>query len=354
MKRFTTGLIAALLAAAAVAGALSGCAGGAAASPPNPRVVEAYTSGEISRWSPVRIVFTEPVGGEQGTAVAPGSLELSPRVRGAAIWVDPWTVELTPDEPLRAGEVYEARFDPGALVAVATGGRRRMTTKLEPFSFDFRVVPQELDVEPLGLTIVDPAHPELMEFRADVLLSDVTDPGTVRDALSVTHDGSRFDFVVDGGKPAKRFTLRVPNVARQERGGELVVKWNAGRGEAARGSFSWPVPSRDSFEVLGVRSVVDRERYVEVTFSQPLEEGQNLAGLISAPGVDDVQVSARSNRARLYSAGGWPATATLVVGASVQSMIGQALAQSVSREVTFPTEKPRVRFVGDGVIIPTS
>ncbi|MFW6290984.1 MAG: alpha-2-macroglobulin family protein [Spirochaetota bacterium] len=354
MKRFTTGLIAALVAAATVAGALSGCAGGAAASPPNPRVVEAYTSGEISRWSPVRIVFTEPVGGEQGTAVAPGSLELSPRVRGEAIWVDPWTVELTPDEPLRAGEVYEARFDPGALVAVATGGRRRMTTKLDPFSFDFRVVPQELDVEPLGLTIVDPAHPELMEFRADVLLSDVTDPGTVRDALSVTHDGSRFDFVVDGGKPAKRFTLRVPNVARQERGGELVVKWNAGRGEAARGSFSWPVPARDSFEVLGVRSVVDRERYVEVTFSQPLDEGQNFAGLISAPGVDDVQVSARSNRARLYSAGGWPATATLVVGASVQSMIGQALAQSVSREVTFPTEKPRVRFVGDGVIIPTS
>ncbi|MFW5745132.1 MAG: alpha-2-macroglobulin family protein, partial [Spirochaetota bacterium] len=353
MKRFTTGLIASLLAAAAVAGALSGCAGGTAASPPNPRVVEAFTTGEISRWSPVRLVFTEPVGGEEGTVVHDDALALSPRVRGEAIWADAWTIVFTPEEPLRAGEVYEARFDPRVFATDATH-RGASAITLEPFSFDFRVVPQELDIEPRGLTIVEPRNPALMEFRADVIVSDVTDPQTVREAFSVSHDGSQIDFVVDGAKPASRFTLRVPNVARQERASELLVKWNAGRDEAARGSFTWPVPARDSFEVLGVRSVVDDDQYVEVTFSEPLDGEQNLAGLLRAEGVDDLKTSVRSNRVRLYSANGWPASATLVVAASVHSMIGQALAQSVSREVSFPSEKPRVRFVGDGVIIPTS
>lgn len=346
MKRFATGLIASLLAAAAAVGVLAGCAGDVASSLPNPRVVEAFTTGEISRWSSVRIVFTEPVGEEQGTVVPEATLGFSPRIRGEGIWVDPWTIEFTPEKPLRAGQAYEARFEPGALVASAA--------TLEPFAFDFRVVPQELDVEPHGLTIVEPGNPNLMEFRAEVMFSDVTEPRTAREAFSVSYEGSELDLVIDGGKPAKTFTLRVPNVARQEQPSELVVKWNAGRDDAARGSFTWAVPARDAFEVLGARPVVDREQYVELTFSQPLDDEQNLAGLISARGVDDVQVSVRSNRARLYSAGGWPATATLVVGASVQSMIGQTLAQAVSREVSFPTEKPRVRFVGDGVIIPTT
>ena len=352
MKRFTTRLVVSLFVAAVAGGLLGGCAGGTAFSPPNPRVVEAFTTGEISRWSPIRIVFTEPVGGEHGTVVPQTALELSPRVRGEAIWADAWTIELTPDEPLRAGEVYEARFDPRALAAGAT--QRGASARLEPFSFDFRVVPQELDVEPRGLTIVEPGNPALMEFRADVIVSDVTDPETVREAFSVSHDGSQIDFVVDGGKPAKRFALRVSNVARQERASELLVKWNAGRDEAARGSFTWSVPARGSFEVLDVRSVVDDDQYVEVTFSEPLDAEQNLAGLLRAEGVEDLRTSVRSNRVRLYSANGWPASATLFVAASVQSMIGQALAQSVSREVSFPSEKPRVRFVGDGVIIPTS
>ncbi len=327
-------------------GLIVGCAGDTAFSPPNPRAVEAFTSGEISRWSDVKIVFTEPIGHEAGTVAPDGLVRFSPGIRGEAVWADPWTVEFTPSEPLRAGQQYDARFDPSAL---GEGNR-----SIDPFSFVFRAVPQEIDVEPEGLAIVDPGNPAVMEFRATVRFSDATDPKQASEAFSVVHEGSPVDFVIDGAKPATSFTLRVPNLARQDGPSELLVKWDAGREARARGELVAKVPARDSFEVLSVRPVVDHEQYVEVSFSQPLDEKQNLAGLISSDRVADVQIAVRSNRARLYAGANWPELSTLVIASSVRSMLGQVLAESVSRSVAFPTEKPRVRFIGDGVIIPTS
>jgi len=336
----TAALVSGLLAVVA------GCAGDTAYSPPNPRVVEAFTSGEISRWSDVKIVFTEPIGHAAGTLAPDGLISFSPGVRGEAVWVDPWTVEFRPSDPLRSGQQYDARFEPSAL-----GGS---APRLEPFTFVFRAVPQEIDVEPQGLSIVDPANPAIMEFRSTVRFSDVVELDDARDAFSVTHEGSVVDFVVDGGQAASSFTLRVPNIARQTASSELVVKWDAGREERARGQLVSHVPARESFEVLSVRPVVDQEHYVEVSFSQPLDDRQNLAGLISSDGLDDVQIAVRSNRARLYAGSNWPEVSTLMIASSVRSMLGQVLAESVSRSVVFPTEKPRVRFIGDGVIIPTS
>ncbi|HKJ85480.1 MAG TPA: hypothetical protein VKA06_05360, partial [Spirochaetia bacterium] len=323
-----------------------GCAGDTAFSPPNPRAVEAFTSGEISRWSDVKIVFTEPIGHEAGTVAPEELVRFIPGIRGEAVWADPWTLEFKPSEPLRAGQQYDARFAPASLGDGTHG--------LEPFTFAFRAVPQEIDVEPEGLAIVDPGNPAIMEFRATVRFSDVVEHAEARDAFSVTHEGAAVDFVVDGGQTASSFTLRVPNIARQPGASELVVAWDAGREERARGRLVSRVPARDSFEVLSVRPVVDQEQYVEVSFSQPLDERQNLAGLISSDRVDDVQIAVRSNRARLYAGASWPEASTLMIASSVRSMLGQVLAESVSRSVAFPTEKPRVRFIGDGVIIPTS
>lgn len=359
MNRTTRGLALALIAAVAVATMLGGCVGPEAFDPPDPRSVEAFTSGEISRWSTVKVVFTEPIGGEAGTLVPGGVIDVSPRVRGDAVWADPWTLELVPDEPLRAGVEYSVRFDPRPLGTAPSGARRTPETApggraIDAFSFAFRVVPQELDLEPAGLYIVEPDNPDVMEYRATARFSDITDPEDARAAFTVRHDGTPIDFVVDGGSPARSFAIRVPAVARQDRPSDLVVAWKAGRADAARGAITQPVPPRGRFEVLAVRPVVEGEQYVEVVFSQPLDEDQNLAGIISATNGNDVQASVRSNRVRLYSAAGWPTNATVVVASSVRSMMGQALATTVTRSVSFPTENPRVRFVGDGVIIPTS
>ena len=323
----------------AVLAALLSCAGASQSAAPDPRVVEAFTSGEISRWSPVKVVFATPIGGENGTVAAPGMIEFLPRIRGEAVWADPWTLEVVPEQPLRAGQEYKATVTP---------------PEADSFQFAFRVVGQEIDLEPHGLYIVEPNNPELMEFRATLSFSDIVEPDDARKVIAARQNGSEIDLVIDGTAPDRSFALRIPNVARQDASSELVIRWNGGRGDRARGEISWDVPARDSFEILSVRPVVDHEQYVEVLFSEPLDERQNLAGLISSEDVPDLDISVRSNRARLYSPGDWPQLASVLVSAQIRSAMGQLLAQAVTRQVAFPTELPRVRFVGEGVIIPTS
>lgn len=353
MKLRVNGLVAPAIALVVLASLVS-CAATSDGSPPNPRVVEAFTSGEISRWSPVKVVFAQPVGADAGTVAAEGLLEFSPRIRGEAVWTDAWTLELTPESPLRAGQEYVATVDPAVTSGSGSSSGAAALAGIEPFTFSFLVIPESIDVEPAGLYIVEPTEPELMEFRATISFSDLVDPEEVEKAFSVSHEGSEIDFSIVGAGPDRVFDLRVPNVSRQDEESELLVRWNGGREEAVRGSIGWSVPARESFEVLSVRPVVDHEQYVEVIFSEPLDESQNLAGLISSGEIDDLQVSVRSNRARLYSASPWPQMAGVLVSAQIRSAVGQLLAQAVTRQVTFPTELPRVRFVGEGVIIPTS
>ena len=59
---------------------IGACAGPRGRTLPDPRVVEAFTSGEISRWSSIQVVFTEPVGQDAGTVVEESILTFSPRI----------------------------------------------------------------------------------------------------------------------------------------------------------------------------------------------------------------------------------------------------------------------------------
>ena len=82
-------LILALLIATLLA--VTGCAGREAYSLPDPQRVEAFTSGEISRWSSIKVVFTRPVGRDQGTLLSEPVFHFAPAIRGVARWADPWT-----------------------------------------------------------------------------------------------------------------------------------------------------------------------------------------------------------------------------------------------------------------------
>ncbi|TVQ27662.1 MAG: hypothetical protein EA382_03180, partial [Spirochaetaceae bacterium] len=334
-----------------IAMVIASCAGDVSGTPaaPNPRVVEGFTSGEISRWSPIRIAFAEPVGAREQTSTieagrgAGDILSFTPAIAGSARWVDAWTLEFAPDAPLRAGQRYRAAYRPSEALKPVT----------EPFEFDFLVVPDSVDLEPAGLRIVDARNPRVMEFHGVLTFADSTTIETARAGISVKHHGAQVAFVIDPGPTPAVYRIRVPGIIRQERESRMEIAWRYGRDAATRGSHAIAIPPTDEFDLIGVRIVSDGDRHVELSFSQPLDESQNPAGLFQVDGVE-VSAAVRSNQVRLYAPAGWPQVASVVVNSAVRSAVGQVLAQRVVRPVAFPTEKPRVRFVGGGVIVPTS
>ncbi len=127
--RHRLGSLACLLAAAvAMAGCSSSCARSRA---PRERgeltevekaTIAAFTSGTISRESPIRVAFHEPLARPEqvGAPLSPSPFRFEPAIAGTAVWAAPDRIEFRPKDRLPDGQAYAARLD----LALALPGRQ--------------------------------------------------------------------------------------------------------------------------------------------------------------------------------------------------------------------------------------
>src|SRR5512136_1684412 len=82
-------------------------------------VVAAFTSGTISRESPIRVAFQEALARPEqvGAPLDASPFQFEPRIKGTAVWAAPDRVEFRPAERLPDGQTYAASLDLTALYA---------------------------------------------------------------------------------------------------------------------------------------------------------------------------------------------------------------------------------------------
>jgi hypothetical protein len=75
--------------------------------------IAAFTSGTISRESPVRVAFHEALATPEqlGAPLEPSPFRFEPRIKGTAVWTAPDRIEFRPAERLPDGEAYAASLD---------------------------------------------------------------------------------------------------------------------------------------------------------------------------------------------------------------------------------------------------
>ena len=94
--------------------------------------VYAYTSGTISRETPVRVRLTSGIvkPEEVGKNVENGIFSLTPSVSGTAIWEDPQTIRFTPEKEFASGQTYVASVQLRKVF-------KNVPADAEVFEFDF-------------------------------------------------------------------------------------------------------------------------------------------------------------------------------------------------------------------------
>jgi hypothetical protein len=103
-------------------------------------VVAAFTSGTISRESPVRVALHDAVARPEqvGAPLDASPFRFEPRIPGTAVWAAPDRIEFRPAERLPAGQTYAASLDPAPLFPA---GR----ALLARFDFVFSTMRQSFD-----------------------------------------------------------------------------------------------------------------------------------------------------------------------------------------------------------------
>jgi hypothetical protein len=317
--------------------------------PEEAAIVSAFTGGTISRESPIRVVFNEPLG--QGRPLnAPldaAPFRFAPHIEGVTVWTAPNRLEFRPSERLEEGRAYSARLDLDGLLGEEA--------PLPEFEFGFSAMQQSFSVTVEGLLAADSTDIAQQKLTGRLVTADVESEAKVEEILAVSHRGQDLEIAWDHHSDRRSHAFVVAGIVRGEEASTVDLRWDgAPIGVDEKAAREIDVPSLDTFNVGQARAVQGREQYIELRFTDPLQPDQSLMGLVRIGDRDDLRFEIRGNLVEIYGTGGFSGEQTVRVASGVRNALGYRMKEDRELGVVFEQLKPEVHFAGEGVIVPTS
>ena len=272
----------------------------------------------------------------------------SPSLKGKAYWVSNNTIEFVPEEgTLKPGSLYECTFQLGKFVEV--------DKKLKEFNFSFRVQERNftLSIEPLPIT---DAQPDEINIKGEICFSDIVKKEEVEKILTVK-DGNNKSYPVEiiPTDNLTRYQFCINQVPRDTEDYQLTITAN---GSPARidqtQSEEVLIPAKDSFRFLSATRIDEPENGIEVVFSAPLSDTQDLKGLIEIPELSSSVFQIKENRVFIYFEANQLSKLTLNIHEGVKSSQGKTLGTSHSISFSEINLKPQVEMLTTAAILPDS
>lgn len=311
--------------------------------------VNAYTGGVISQNSTIRIELThEQPMVDLNNELKENPFSFSPSLKGKAYWVSNNTIEFVPEEgTLKPGSLYECTFQLGKFVEV--------DKKLKEFNFSFRVQERNftLSIEPLPIT---DAQPDEINIKGEICFSDIVKKEEVEKILTVK-DGNNKSYPVEiiPTDNLTRYQFCINQVPRDTEDYQLTITAN---GSPARidqtQSEEVLIPAKDSFRFLSATRIDEPENGIEVVFSTPLSDTQDLKGLIEIPELSSSVFQIKENRVFIYFEANQLSKLTLNIHEGVKSSQGKTLGTSHSISFSEINLKPQVEMLTTAAILPDS
>ena len=311
--------------------------------------VNAYTGGVISQNSTIRIELThEQPMVDLNNELKENPFSFSPSLKGKAYWVSNNTIEFVPAEgTLKPGSLYECTFQLGKFVEV--------DKKLKEFNFSFRVQERNftLSIEPLPIT---DAQPDEINIKGEICFSDIVKKEEVEKILTAK-DGNNKSYPVEiiPTDNLTRYQFCINQVPRDTEDYQLTITAN---GSPARidqtQSEEVLIPAKDSFRFLSATRIDEPENGIEVVFSTPLSDTQDLKGLIEIPELSSSVFQIKENRVFIYFEANQLSKLTLNIHEGVKSSQGKTLRTSHSISFSEINLKPQVEMLTTAAILPDS
>lgn len=323
--------------------------------------VSAYTSGVISTTSSIRIRFANDMisAAKVGSKGPDNVLSCEPAIKGELIWEDRQTLRLTPEEWLPAGQVYNVKAN---LKEVYPDIDREIAT----LDFGFKIQEQDYHVDVRGFREESLTNLKQLRLLGTVSTNDAAVPSQVEQMLNIKQpDNSNANFTVKWKHSNKNKTHNfvIEGIRSYEEASQLELTWDGkGIGMDKKIENKIEVPSAE-FSIVSVKVIQegnDKDPYVLILFSQPLQQIQDLNGLVSLDNYRNRDYNGRSNfrnvidgnELRVYPINNVEGERTVRIAAGIRSISQSAIPKLSEWSVSFDRIKPAVRLVGNSTIIP--
>ena len=309
--------------------------------------MEAFTTGKISRYSPVYLIFNQEIPAERLKADRLGKLvRLKPDVPGRWAFENNRTLVFKPEKGFERNTSYQVNVDLSEWFE-AEGKDKR-------FAFGFTTLPLALrgNLESMD---INKKNENGYDLTAVLFTPDKESPGTVESLVDFSEKvDATWQHSPDGKKHEVTLT-NVPAGMEGERTLRLSVSSNK-LGVEKADVVTVNIPDQNDFSVYDVVYVSEPECYVEVAFTKLLDSAQDMRGLAFIAGNTSETVNVDGNKLRLYPDADLREKGAMNIhlNQGIRSKSGLNLKEAVVRQVVANEQKPNVRFIGKGVIIPQS
>ncbi|MES2619742.1 MAG: MG2 domain-containing protein [Bacteroidota bacterium] len=309
-----------------------------------------FTSGTISREANIRIQLMADVAqpGEVNTTIKTELFDFSPSIEGRAVWVDSRTIEFRPSEKLEPGKEYAVVFKLGEVMKVPE--------KFKLFEFGFAVMKQSFEVEVEGLRPLDKRQFDRQVLYGNISTADAEDVEKVQDILKAEQQGRKLPVRWVHNEKRTVHAFFVDSIIRGADSSTVTLSWNGKAIDVdSKGERTITVPALGDFSFTRATvSQSESEQYILLQFSDPIDEKQNLQGLITLGGPGELRFMIEDNTIRVYPGTWHVGTYDLFVVAAVRNVLGKQLKEDIKQDIVFEEIKPSVRLTGKGVILPSS
>ena len=314
--------------------------------------IYAYTSGVISRASPVRIRFTQDLVDDEkiGEAVESGILDFEPSIKGTAIWEDTKTLKFDPEAFMSSNREFLGTINLEKLFD-------KVPSDLKKFMFDFRTKEQFVEVMVEGLRSEDGMDLKTQKLVGTVFTADVADKEKVEKLLNAKQSGNsnlKINWEHDADQMYHHFV--VENVNRGNKPSKVNLKWNGRAIDVKnKGGKEIEVPALNDFRLMDVSIQQEEDQFILLEFSDPLSKTQDLTGLVQIGGVTTpLNHTIDGNTVRVYPSSRISGSRRISVARGIENSRNRSMKLPTNWSLTFAELKPKVKLIGSGTILPNS
>ncbi len=311
--------------------------------------VSSYTSGFITKKSEITVKLAKPVNSaESGKEIDSKIFSFEPNIQGKAYWEDKRTVIFKPTTDLKSGQKYKTSFLLNKLVEVPK--------EKEEFKFTFVCIPQNYDVKIEGITLYNISDLSKVKLTGIIQTADHITNEQAEKIITASQNNNSLEINYEHSSGLNTHRFSIENINRADAKGKVKIEWNGDEiGVDRSEEIVYEIPSLQDFTVTSVQTIRLGDQNISVKFSDPINERQNLRGLVKLSEGIAPRVVVNLNELKVYISGKLSGEMKLIVDKSIENTAGYTLKEDYQCEINFSQLKPDVKITANnGVVMPSS
>ena len=310
--------------------------------------ISGFTSGVISTGSEIRIRLANPVSDEIMSSSDPHLLEFDPPIQGELNWVDNMVLEFIPSSPLSYDSYFTGVLNLSQLA--------NTPSEMEDFEFTFKTMKQHMEVDVETIKQYDANDLRWQYLTGYVRTYDRANPSLVEQTLTANQFSKDIQLKWTHSGDGKLHYFTADSLERTKKASEVTLEWDGEVIEAdVEDELSMAIPALGDFSILDTRIVQTPEQQVVIRFSDPLDPGQNLDGLLTIKDVSGLSYKIDQNEIRVFPPFRLSGTFDMDVKPGIENILGYSMKAENILSLVFEQIVPAVELLSSGkTILPST